>query len=60
MARNIRTKIYLKEANMLNNSDYDKQIYKKNLTWHPPPAPIQIEDKITEFEKALKKLQESN
>jgi hypothetical protein len=60
MARSIRTKIYLKEANMLNNSDYNKQIYKKNLTWHPPPAPIQIEDKITEFEKALKKLQESN
>jgi predicted oxidoreductase len=59
MARTIRTKCYLKEANTHNNSDYDKQIYKKNLTWHPPPAPLQIEDKLTEFEKALKKLHES-
>jgi hypothetical protein len=54
MARTIRTKCYLKETNLHSNSDYDKQIYKKNLTWHPPPAPLQIEDKITEFEKALK------
>jgi len=59
MARTIRTKCYLKETNTHSNSDYDKQIYKKNLTWHPPPAPLQIEDKITEFEKALKKLHES-
>jgi len=56
MAKNIRTKIYLKENNLLNNSEYLKQIYKKNLSWHPPPAPSIIEEKITEFEKALKAL----
>jgi len=56
MARNIRTKTYLKENNLLNNSEYLKQIYKKNLSWNPPPASSIIEEKITEFEKALKTL----
>ncbi len=40
MARTIRTKNYLKEANLHNNSDYEKQIYKKNLTWHPLPVSL--------------------
>jgi hypothetical protein len=56
MARNIRTKTYLKENNLLNNSEYNKQIYKKNLSWNPPPASSLIEEKITEFEKTLKTL----
>jgi hypothetical protein len=56
MAKNIRTKTYLKENNLLNNSEYLKQIYKKNLSWNPPPASSIIEEKITEFEKALKAL----
>jgi hypothetical protein len=34
------------------------KIYKKNQTWQPPPAPLSIEDKITEFEKALKSCQQ--
>jgi uncharacterized protein (DUF486 family) len=34
---------------------YVKQIYVKNSNWHPPPAPIAIENKTTEFKKALKK-----
>jgi hypothetical protein len=54
LARSIRTKYYLAEHNLLNESDYNKQIYKKNQTWQPPPAPLPIDDKITEFEKALK------
>jgi len=58
LARSIRTKYYLAEHNLLNESDYNKQIYKKNQTWQPPPAPLYIEDKITEFEKALKSFQQ--
>jgi hypothetical protein len=57
MARSIRTNYYLTSNNINNNTTYEKQIYKKNLTWHPPPAPLIVEDKITEFEKALKCLQ---
>ncbi len=30
----------------------------KNKYWNPPPAPILIEEKITEFEKKLKLLQQ--
>jgi hypothetical protein len=58
MARNIRTNHYLTSNNNDNDTTHKKQIYKKNLTWHPPPAPLIIEDKITEFEKALKRLQQ--
>jgi hypothetical protein len=58
MAKSIRTKQYLVETGTDNNSTYIKQIYKKNPTWNPPPATLLIEDKITEFEKALKHLQQ--
>jgi hypothetical protein len=54
MAYNIRTKYYLQESGISNCTDYTKQIYVKNKRWDPPPAPTLIEDKITEFEKALK------
>jgi hypothetical protein len=57
MARSIRINHYLASNDIVNNTTYEKQIYKKNLAWHPPPAPLLIEDKITEFEKALKHLQ---
>jgi hypothetical protein len=53
MAYNIRTMYHLKECGATNNEDYIKQIYIKNKTWNPPPAPTQIEDKLTEFEKSL-------
>jgi YesN/AraC family two-component response regulator len=56
MTKNIRTKTYLKENNLLNSSEYLKKIYKKNLSWNPPPASSIIEEKITEFEKAHKTL----
>jgi hypothetical protein len=57
MARSIRTHQYLTANNITDNSEYEKQIYKKNLNWNPPPATITIENKMTEFEKALKSLQ---
>jgi hypothetical protein len=53
MAYNIRTMYHLKECGATNDEDYIKQIYIKNKTWNPPPAPIQIEDKLTEFEESL-------
>jgi hypothetical protein len=37
-----------------NESDYIKQIYIRNPSWNPPPAPINLEDSITKFEKLLK------
>ena len=54
MARSIRTRYYLKELNIDNSADYEKQIYLKDKGWHPPPAPLHIEDKLTMFEKTLK------
>jgi hypothetical protein len=53
MARSIRTHHYLTTNNIDNNSEYEKQIYKKNLNWNPPLAPLTIEDKMTEFKKAI-------
>jgi hypothetical protein len=58
MARSIRTRYYLKELNIDNSADYEKQIYLKNKSWHPPPAPLHIEDKLTMFEKSLKERQQ--
>lgn len=57
LARSIRTKYYLAKNTTGNSLEYEKQIYKKNLNWNPPPAPLIIEDKITEFEKAIKSFQ---
>ncbi len=58
MAYSIRTKYYLQGTNLQQKSEYIKQIYIKNKYWNPPPAPILIEEKITEFEKKLKLLQQ--
>jgi hypothetical protein len=57
LAYSIRTHCHLKDANLTNSSDYVKQIYSKNKHWNPPPAPIIIENKLTELEKALKREQ---
>jgi hypothetical protein len=54
MAYSIRTKYFLEDSNLTNDNNYIKQIYVKNRHWNPPPAPLPIEDKLTEFEKALK------
>jgi arsenate reductase-like glutaredoxin family protein len=57
MAYSIRTKYYLKENGLNTDNNYIKQIYKKNKNWNPPPASSTIEDKLTQFEKSLKELQ---
>lgn len=54
MKNTIRTTYYLKHNNLCHKSQYEKQIYIKNSRWHPPPAPLQIEEKISSFEMALK------
>jgi len=59
MAYSIRTKCYLQDTDLQQKSEYIKQIYIKNKHWNPPPAPILIEEKITEFEKKLKRLQQN-
>ena len=51
----IRTKIHLKQLQSENNSEYIKQLYVKNRNWNPPPAPIDIENKLVDFDKALNK-----
>jgi len=59
LARSIRIQYYLIENGITNDSTYEKQIYVKNVNWHPPPAPWAIEEKITNFEKALKQKHQS-
>jgi hypothetical protein len=50
----IRTTFQLQHLTKPDDSTYIKQIYIKNKTWNPEPAPLHIEDKITSFEKILK------
>jgi hypothetical protein len=59
LARSIRIQYYLKENGAANDSIYEKQIYEKNTNWHPPPAPWMIEEKLTDFEKALRQKYQS-
>jgi hypothetical protein len=59
LARSIRIQYYLMETGTTNDSTYEKQIYVKNTNWHPPPAPWAIEEKITDFEKALRQKHQS-
>jgi hypothetical protein len=55
MTRAIRSTFYLKHSQVQNPDDsYEKQIYVKIKNWDPPPAPLEIEEKITSFEKELK------
>jgi len=58
MARSIRIRYFLKQQGLTNDDDYAKQIYICNSNWHPPPAPLHIEEHITSFEKALKSKQQ--
>lgn len=53
LAYRIRTKYYLQEHPSTNH-DYIPQIYVKLKGWDPPPAPLHVENAITEFEKQLK------
>jgi hypothetical protein len=49
MARYIRASFYIKQQGLHNNENYDKQIYVKLKNWHPSPATLEVEDKITAY-----------
>jgi hypothetical protein len=51
MARSIRINSYLKQQSLNENEEYCKQIYICNSNWHPPPAPILLEDWIARIWK---------
>lgn len=59
LAYSIRTKHYLEENQIENETEYIKQLYVKNRNWHPPPASNTIEEGITKFEKLLKQAHNS-
>jgi hypothetical protein len=54
MAYSIHTKYQLQQLGHTKDSHFIKQIYLRNKTWNPEPAPTNIEDKITNFNKTLK------
>jgi hypothetical protein len=54
MVQSIRTHFYLKQRNPNSEESYEKQIYVKLKNWHPPSAPLEVENQITVFEKLLK------
>ncbi len=54
MAYSIRTHFNLKTLGLNTESTFIKQIYARNKNWNPEPAPNNIEEKITQFEKLLK------
>jgi hypothetical protein len=60
MAYNIRTKQYLLKNNPSPSGSYIPQIYVKLKDWNPPPASTEIENRITLFEKHLKKTIETH
>jgi hypothetical protein len=66
MAYKIRTKHYLTQNNTNNKnnvdnaSSYISQIYVKLQGWNPPPAPITVENRLTDFEKLLEKAIQKN
>jgi hypothetical protein len=58
MAWSIRISFFLRQYNLPADKDYEKQIYICDKNWHLSPAPLLIEEKITEFEKLLKEKQQ--
>jgi hypothetical protein len=54
LAYSIRNKNYLLTEKKNNDTEYIPQLYVKIKGWNPPPAPIELENKLTEFEKKLK------
>ncbi len=59
MAYSIRTKCYLEDNQVANDSDYIKQLYIKNRNWNPLPAPNIIEESLITCEKLLKQEHET-
>jgi len=58
MAYSIKTLYHRKELGINKDNHYEKQIYMKNRLWNPPPAPLLLEDKLTDFDKEAKAKQE--
>jgi hypothetical protein len=58
MAYSIQTKFQLEAIGHTDNSNFEPQIYTKNKSWNPDPAPLNIKEKLTEFGKALYKHQQ--
>jgi len=55
LAYSIRTRHYLLNEKSTTDITYHPQLYVKIRGWHPPLAPEPVEDKITLFEKKVKK-----
>ena len=53
LANRIRTKYYLQQNSSTNNN-YIPQLYIRLKGWDPPPAPLKVENSITNFEKQLR------
>jgi hypothetical protein len=60
MAYRIRTKQYLIKNNTQPRTEYIPQLYVKLKNWHPPPAFLTIENKLTDFEKQIRQAVDSN
>jgi len=60
LAYRIRTKHFLDTNVRHNNSEYIPQLYIKIKGWNPPPAPLIIENQITNFEKIIKTAIQTN
>jgi hypothetical protein len=60
LAYSIRTKQYLLDNPHRPNQTYIPQIYIKLKDWHPPPASLNTENRITLFEKNVRQAVESN
>jgi hypothetical protein len=60
MAYRIQTKQYLVKNNTQPRTEYIPQLYVKLKNWHPPPASLTIENKVTDFEKQIRHAVDSN
>jgi hypothetical protein len=60
LAYKIRTKQYLLQNESKSSDIYIPQIYVKLKGWNPPPAPLDIENCITDFERNLQDAIKSN
>jgi len=60
MAYKIRTKQYLLEQNNREPDKYITQIYVKLKGWNSPPATIDVENRIMDFEKQIRVATEFN
>jgi hypothetical protein len=60
MAYKVRTKQYLLEQNNRELDNYIPQIYVKLKGWNPPRATLDVENRLTDFEKQIRTATHSN